>query len=372
MNWNSNNTYIFLFNVNRGISIFIRLPNNKAIIYDVGKSTEFQPLSFIKNHIFFKLERQKPIKQIILSHPHLDHIAELNYLKKNWHLFNPSLLTCPHDKSKEEKVNWKRINNPNVEETKKILKIYRRLYDKRHLPLQCPYPDENDQYDDVEFGLFYIRPPICEKLFPPPKDQEYTNSLSLVFWYRHGRNTILIPGDMTPEAMKHLLEEKEGAEKRLSVLNFQKMKELKNWNRKTLDQPSLKELLQNYGLTILVAPHHGLESGFSEDLYNTLKDKKPDLILISDKRHTGEKDGKIESRYQRAEGAKGLRVNLELEDGYIKEDKRYSLSTMNNHHILIVFEESAYSTPKIYARKDARSLIDIIESTYEFIHTRWR
>jgi len=366
MSWNSNNTYIFLFNVNRGLSIFIRLPNNKAIIYDVGRSTEFKPLSFIKNHIFYKLKHPQPIKQIVLSHPHLDHIAELKYLRKEWNLFNPSLLTCPHDKSKDEKVNWKRVNNPNKEETKRILKIYKRLYDKRSPPLQCPAPEKNDQYD-VEVGLFYIRPPICEKLFPPQKDQEYTNSLSLVFWYRHGKNTILLPGDITPEAMKYLLEENKGTEKRFSILNFEKMKKLKDWHRKTLQQPSLKELLKKHGLTILVAPHHGLESGFSEDLYNAIEDKKPRLVLISDKRHTGKNDGKIDSRYQNAGGAKSIKVNLEVfnpsGEKEIKEENRVSLSTRNNHHILLVFKEN--TSPDIYARKDPKDLVRIVESKHE-------
>lgn len=364
MKWNSSNTYIFLFNVNRGLSIFIRLPNNKAIIYDVGKS-EFQPLSFIKNHIFYKLKTPKPIKQIILSHPHLDHIAELKYLKKKWSLFSPSLLTCPHDKSNDEKVNWKRINNPDGEETKKILKIYRRLYEKRCLPLQCPYPDEQDQYD-VEFGLFYIKPPICEKLFPPQKNQEYTNSLSLVFWYRHGKNTILIPGDITPKAMEYLLKEENGVEKRFSILNSKEMRKFENWHKKNLNQPSLKELLKN-GLTILVAPHHGLESGFSKELYEAIKGGKPDLVLISEKRHTGQNDGQVAPNYQLSEGANGLIVNIEKVDNsgkiYTEEEERYSLSTRNNHHILVVFKNSG--KPEVYARKDPKKLIKIIESSYE-------
>jgi len=371
--WHTQNTYFFLFNVGRGFCSLIRLPIGTGILYDIGKSSEFNPLEFIEENILPKLTHQNfKLDQIIFSHPHVDHIASIDYLKKRWeNTFYPRLLTCPHDKEplegyEDERINWDRVNNPTTDFATNVIEIYKSLYEERDLPLQTIRYEGSRYIPNLEYGIFYVRPPICEELFPKD-DQKYTNSTSLVLWYRHGNNTLLLPGDITPEALETILNEEEGIEKRFSLLQKSKMDEHPDWHKRTSDQPSLKSLLEEHGLSILVAPHHGLESGFSEDLYETIKGGKPDLVLISEKRHTGQNDGQVASKYQSSEGANGLIVNIEkVNDSgetYIEEEERYSLSTRNNHHILVVFKSSG--KPEVYARKDPEGLIEIIESNYE-------
>ena len=113
----------------------------------------------------------------------------------------------------------------------------------------------------------------------------------------------------------------------------------------------MKSLLKNYGLSILVAPHHGLESGFSEDLYLSIKNNKPDLVVVSEKRHKSDIDGEIDDRYQSANGASGLDVTI----GDSRE-RKFSVSTRNGHHILISFEGTG-GCPKVFLDTDPDKLL---------------
>ena len=369
--WNTQNTYFFLFDVGRGFCSFLRLPLNIGILYDCGKSKDFNPLDFIKNNILPFLSKFKNynLAQFLISHPHLDHIAGLKYVKENWNTaFYPRLLTCPHDKEplegyQDERLDWSRVNNPESDFSNEIIAIYKELYKDRNLPLQTIQYLENRYIPNLEYGLYYVRPPKCADIFPNNNltdNQNYTNSTSLLLWYRHGKNTLLLPGDITPEAMRVILNEEEGIEKRFSKLQRSEAEKNPEWHRKTLDQPPLRNLLKEYGLSILVAPHHGLKSSYSEELYDAIKDNKPLLVLISEKRHSSQNDGEVCSVYQSLKGAKGLKVEIE---GEIVE--RYSLSTRNGHHILVVFKSSG--NPEVYAYKEPQKLIEIINKKYEKI-----
>ncbi len=347
-------TYIWIFNVGRGISVFIRTPLNQGMLYDFGASEDFSPTVFIKENILPYIDEYKKSKiaQEVISHPHLDHIAEIDKLSDNKSPFYATLLTCPHDKEKDglpnEKINWKRVTNPEGCEEK--IKLYKSLYAARELPLQTIQYDSKRTVPNLEYGLYYIRPPKVEEIFEKD-DQGYSNGVSLIFYFRHGYQTLLIPGDCMPETMEYLLDEKTGVEKRYTIFDKTESEKHPGWNEKTSNQPSLKKNLQDYGLTILLAPHHGLESGYSEVLFNSIKGKKPKLVVISEKRHTSENDGKVDDRYQSKDGAEGLDVNIEG-----KVEKRFSLATYNGHHILVVFPGTS-NVPEIYADKDPKKLL---------------
>lgn len=342
----STDTYIWLFNVGRGLSVFIRTPNNQGILYDLGSSDEFSPLDFITKNILPHLSMYKnngnshQIAQVVISHPHADHIKEIDKLKG----LSMGLLTCPHDKSPEEAFDFETIDDH------KNLDIYKELYKDRTLPLQTiHYTSQYRTIIQAEYGIYYIRPPKVKEIHSDSY-HKYGNGCSILLYYKYGPNTILIPGDLTPECMQHILDEKEGTEKRYSVFSY--TSKFKNWHKETADQPALYDELSTYGLTVLVAPHHGLESCFSEYLYKSIKDGKPNIVVISEKRHMSENDGKIDSRYQTKEGAKGVDVIVE---GNIEKD-RYSVTTRNGHHFLIKF--GADKVMMIYAESDPQKLIE--------------
>lgn len=332
---------------------------NQGFIVDMGWGEEFDPASFVEETFVGKLApyKENKIAQAILSHPHSDHISQCKKLKakdtKRTTLY-PTLLTCPNDKDykdgteNKEKISWNRIKNPKG--TEKILDAYKALYSDRQLPLQTILFDSNRTIPNLEYGIYYIRPPVCEKIYDKD-DQTYGNCTSIMLYFRQGQHTILFPADMPPEGMKHILDEKEGAEKRYTKFDRKFSEEHPDWHEKTSDQPSLKSLLMSRGLSILVAPHHGLESGFSSDLYEAMNGGKPQLVLLSERRHKKETDGSIHSRYQSEAGASGLTVEIEG-----KNEIRRSLSTVTRHHILIVFEGTGL--PRVYANNSPKKLLE--------------
>ncbi len=339
-------TYIWLFNVGRGLSVFIRTPNNQGILYDLGSSDEFSPLDFLTKNILPYISKYEAsgkyhqIAQVVISHPHADHINEIDRLKK----LSIGLLTCPHDKNADEGFDFETIDDH------ENLDTYKKLYKDRTLPLQTiQYTSQFTTVIQAEYGIYYIRPPKVKEIHTD-SGHKYGNGCSILLYYKYGPNTVLIPGDITPECMQYILDEKEATEKRYSVFSY--TSKYNNWHKETDDQPALSDQLSTSGLTVLVAPHHGLESCFSEYLYKTIKGGKPNLVVISEKRHIAENDGKLDQRYQSKEGAKGVDVTVE---GKTEKD-RCSVTTRNGHHFLIKF--GADKTMTVYAESDPQKLLD--------------
>ncbi len=353
----SQRSHIWVFNVGRGLSIFIRTALNQGIMYDFGSSEDFKPSEFLTENIIPYLDKYKNcrVAQTVISHPHVDHIADINCLiepdKKNPPFYS-NLHTCPHDKTegsaKPEAIDWNRIKNPKGSEDK--IEVYKSIYEGRNLPLQTICYESSRSIPNLEYGLYYVRPPVVNEIFSD-NDQEYGNGTSLVIFYRHGYHTLLIPGDLNPDTFKHLLNEGKGLEKRYTVFDRRQSILHPTWHEKSGDQPSLKSLLSSQGLSILVAPHHGLKSGYSEDLYRTIKDGKPGLVVISEKRHLSDTDGEVDPFYQSSDGAKGQKVYIEG-----KEETRSSVSTRDGHHILILFQGTG-GQPAVFLEKNAENLL---------------
>src|SRR5438128_301493 len=129
-------THIWIFSIGRGSAAFVRTGLNHGFIIDMACSEEFQPAEFIKDTFSKKLTKYKDfrIAQGVLSHPHRDHIQECEYLG-NGKPLHPQLLTCPHDRSPAEEVDWNRMKDDR-EGSAELLQTYRDLFKKRNPPLQ--------------------------------------------------------------------------------------------------------------------------------------------------------------------------------------------------------------------------------------------
>ena len=173
----------------------------------------------------------------------------------------------------------------------------------------------------------------------------------MVFYFRHGSHTILFPGDMTPEGMARILEGGKGVQKRFSRFEKGFAQKHPGWHEKTGSQPTLKKLL-GQGLTVLVAPHHGLESCYSKELFAAMRGSKPSLNVLSERRKAHDGDGTTDARYQSEAGARGLSVDV---DG--NPAVRRSVSTKNGHHILIAFAGSG--APRVYLRQNPENLVKL-------------
>jgi hypothetical protein len=140
---------------------------------------------------------------------------------------------------------------------------------------------------------------------------------------------------MTPEGMKAVLDGGSNVQKRYTVFATSSGIYHPTWHEQTADQPSLKQLLQSRGLSVLVAPHHGLESCYSSDLFAAIASNKPRINIISERRKTREGDGCTHACYQSEVGGSGLNVRIEG-----KQEFRRSVTTKAGHHILLEFSGS--------------------------------
>lgn len=374
--------YIWLFNVGRGLSMFIRTPQNFGIGYDLGvdgrTGTEesFSPLDFISNNIAEKLDsyreindagvgKARQVAQWVISHPHADHIAEADKLREHLKIVakksvGPYFITCPNDaKFKTGAANVETVDFGRVitEENRKIVESYRSLYHERQPPLRTIIESRERQcyVPDFEYGLYYLRPSDVS-LLHPTNNTEYINGLSVLLYLRFGSNSILITGDVTPPVMKAILEERRdvNVEKRYSCFGTfsTEIKLTEDANKATHGQPSLASLLKARGLTILVAPHHGLESGYSGELFTCIRQGKPQINIISERRSLGDMTGSVHPTYQSSDGALGLDVDI---DGNTEKTK-YSVSTKNGHHMLMIFASNA-QLPRVILRKNPSDLL---------------
>ena len=143
---------------------------------------------------------------------------------------------------------------------------------------------------NLEYGIYYIDPEACDALHPKD-DNKYGNALSMVFYFRHGSHTILFPGDMTPEGMAHILaNDLQKSSETLFVLREGIRAETSGVARRDW-KPTHAEGASGRGLTVLVAPHHGLESCYSKELFATMWGGKPSLNVLSERRKAHDGDG---------------------------------------------------------------------------------
>ena len=347
-------TYIWIFNTGRGLSLCVRFPHNIGIVYDLGSSEEFSPIDFIREHIAPKLTpyNKSPIAQCFLSHPHADHVGEVarTYDRDDEKAsLVSSLLTCPNDKSEEEKIDFDRIIN---DDNRELIDIYRGSYEKRTPPLQSLISDGKAYVPNVEYGFYYLLPNRVDDLHSD-SDHKYVNGLSILLYLRHGKNSVLISGDSTPEVTSELLLGGKHVAKRYTYFSNAPAGIPADYHLRTSTQPVLKNLLNDRGLSVLVTPHHGLESCYSPELFEAIKGGKPYINVISEKRHLSDSDGSVDQRYQKAEGAIGVPVDIEG----VKED-RFSVSTRDGHHILIILTGTV-SQPYVFLRNDPEDLLKI-------------
>jgi len=347
-------TYIWVFNTGRGLSVCVRFPHNIGVLFDLGSSEDFSPIEFVAKHIAPKLTpyKKNSIAQCFLSHPHVDHIWEIGRVCDHGNekaLLHPNLLTCPNDKVVGEEVDFDRLIN---DDNRDLIALYRSSYEHRTPPLQSLESDGRANVPNIEYGFYYVLPSRVDELHPAV-DQDYGNGLSLVFYLRHDKNSILIPGDITPDAMKELLLGGKHVAKRFTYFSNAPAGVPADFHLRTSTQPTLKAVLNQRGLSVLVTPHHGLESCYSPELFEAIRGNKPYINIISDKRHLSEQDGTVDPRYQKAEDAIGATVDIEG-----TEEERYSASTRDGHHILIVLTGTV-DHPHVFLRSDPEKLLNI-------------
>ena len=80
-----------IFNVGAAMSAYVET-DNKKIVIDLGKSSDFSPVNDFLLPLFEKRGEKKDygekyyINQVFISHPHRDHISDLSDLDEHFYI----------------------------------------------------------------------------------------------------------------------------------------------------------------------------------------------------------------------------------------------------------------------------------------------
>ena len=258
---------VLVWNVDHGSAAYIETPNRKRIAIDLGANSDgFSPLRHLKNSGINQLDK------VIITHPHLDHIEDI----LNFDLLTPKVLQRPSHLTSDDIWAGNTKASP---ETTKILQKYNELNNKYTSPVD---PQENPDLTNNNGGV------SIETFTPYSSATSNLNNHSIVSIVEYEGVKILIPGD----------------------------NESPSWNE-LLAKPAFRKAIT--GTHILVAAHHGRESGYCSDLFNYFT---PHIVLVSDGRV---QDTSVTSRY--TDKASGWTV---LSRSGKPTEKRYCITTRND------------------------------------------
>jgi beta-lactamase superfamily II metal-dependent hydrolase len=307
-----------VFNVGGALSTYIEFDGNTLLV-DVGKSDYFNPITDFLLPLYKKRNSKRYanstkyyIDQLIISHPHNDHISAIEDFSKN---FYPELLTCPNDNFGMEefhKINWDLVDdNENV-------KILRQMLIGRTPPLTTT----NTQNEFI----YYIPPKSVERN-NDLTNESYCNNISIAVYVKANGSRILMPGDLQKLGMQYLI------------------------NTDALFYNILRE-----GVDVLITPHHGLRSSFSTVMFDTMKNKKTRCLnIVSEKSTTTDSTRQIDTRYSTNEYCKG--------ENNLLPSPVYQRKTSNGH---IYIDYSSFSSPQFEIITDTDILINKFLTTRVF------
>jgi beta-lactamase superfamily II metal-dependent hydrolase len=221
--------YMKLWDVKYGNSTYIKTPNGKNIVQDLGigeiksGSITFSPLLSLKNEM--KIDK---LDEVIITHPHTDHIKDIF----NFDLFTPQALNRPRGLTTEK------IFAANRSEDHKLVKKYIEIssrYNEDISGKESPLHTKNNGGASIQ--VFQ----------PTDRMGSNINNDGIVTVISYATSKVVLPGDNDAESWQELLR-----------------------------QDSFKEAIKD--TDIFVASHHGLRSGFCYELFNNFH---PKLVIVS-------------------------------------------------------------------------------------------
>ncbi len=288
----NNSLEIVFWDVQHGSATYINCPNSTHIVKDLGTGSygedneEFSPLLHLKNQ--WGVEQ---LDAVIISHPHKDHIDDI----MNFDELSPRFLFRPNHLTEEEIMEGVR------EEDKHLFEKYLEINRRYSLPVsedEDPFLPENN--GGVEIQTFVPR--SCSK--------SNINNHSIVTILSYANSKVVLTGDNEPCSWKELLE------------NGTFVKAINNAD-------------------ILLAPHHGRESGFYSELFEYFK---PKLTIISDGRFC---DSSASDRYSKVSTGWTVHHRDNSED-----EERYCVTTRNDGVIVVKLGYTLDKKPFIDVRID--------------------
>ena len=262
-----------VYNVQLGLAVHVKAPNGKYIIIDLGTG-----VTGGGNESPLLKRRYDNIGYMVITHPHLDHIDDILNFDKN----PPTTLRRAKSIANEEVMKGVR------ECDKPKFKKYCEINDRYSSPVSSSTdPSVPDNYGGLSISTFDTS--ICDK--------DNFNNFSIITVFQLAGCKIVVCGDNEKESFDILM-----------------------------NRESFKESVRN--ADILVAPHHGRESGYHDDFVSLVN---PYVTIISD---TSKSDASAIDKYR--EKSSGWKV-WNRNGG---SDDRYCLTTRSDANIRVTFGES--------------------------------
>ena len=237
-----------IWKVEHGSAAFIKTPNGRTIMFDAGNSKNFSPAQHLKN-VYKVNSKTNRLDKIIISHPDRDHISDLPNV---YELLYPKILQRNKNIPKEV------IYPSGTSKLQEPLKTYKSMDEEYNQPVT----GFNKGTPITNWGNVFVKGFTCKKSYLPDcPDNNLKNNMSLVSYVRYGNTEIIFPGDLEPYGWWSLL-----------------------------NNTDFSDYAGKSKYRILIAPHHGRESGicYYEDnercIYSVFLDIiDPHLIIMSDK-----------------------------------------------------------------------------------------
>lgn len=270
------------FDVKHGNSTYIKAPNGKHIVVDLGtgslrnKVETFSPLL----HLQSKYNVQQ-LDYIVITHPHKDHIADI----MNFTELVPKVLGIPYKFTREEIINDK-VGNTDIPYYERYMAI------TEYYNLQIKNDDPRNPDNLANFGGLKINSCCLSR----NGSALNINNDSAITVFEYATIKAVITGDNETSSLKRLITD-----------------------------PSVAELVEN--ADILLAPYHGREAGICKEFVELVN---PRLTVISDSRYREE----TSKREWYANKSRGCKVYFD--DGKCTYDGQ-ALSTSNDGIIFVKF-----------------------------------
>ena len=258
---------LVVWNVQHGSAAHIRTPNGKDIAIDLGAGDRFSPLEYLRRS-------GRRLDHVTITHPHMDHIDDI----LSFDLVSPGTLLTPKHLTEGDIRGGNPKPNQNAE-----VKI------QKYLEIRRRYSNPVGPQDDVDLPQNNGGVSI-QRFIPRQSSTGNLNNHSIVTALQYSGVKFLIPGDNESPSWEELL----GQERFVSAIS---------------------------GTHVLIAAHHGRESGFHRPLFNHFN---PLITLISDGRAVGTS---VTNKYDNI--TKGWKVNRRRD----LSQERKCVTTRNDGHI---------------------------------------
>lgn len=228
----SSQVEMVLWDVQHGHATYIKSPNQRHIVIDLGigdysgNRSIFSPLQHLKYNYGVQ-----QLDYVIVTHPHLDHIDDI----LNFDLLSPKVFMRPYQITNQEVMEGVR------DQDKVKYEKYCEINDRYIYPVSSiDDPGNPDNFGAMKIVRF--NPSTCL--------HSNFNNHSIITVIEYANMKVVIPGDNESCSFDELLQ-----------------------------QETFKTAIKNSD--ILLAPHHGRETGYNNDFVNLVN---PRLTIVSDGR----------------------------------------------------------------------------------------